>query len=162
MPLPTSACPCVGLRLLDSQGKQRCCPKYHPTKNIFFFSDCPSKTPDIKCPLVLQSRWGLRKDQGPPLTPPPGFCTSSDPQRVAWYSIMGGILGMLPGPSIAYTLQGSCPRPQPLPSLKLQQNEGTMRGLGTGIQETKTADPDKKANGTECTCPARVPDSTRV
>lgn len=119
----------------------------------FFFSDCPSKTPDIKCPLVLQSRWGLRKDQGPPLTPPPGFCTSSDPQRVAWYSIMGGILGMLPGPSIAYTLQGSCPRPQPLPSLKLQQNEGTLRGLGTGIQETKTADPDKKANGTECACP---------
>lgn len=70
--------------------------------------------------------------------------------------------GLLPGASIAHTLQGSCPWPQSLPSLKLQQNEGTLQGLGTGIKEAKTADPDNKANRTECACPERVPDRTRV
>lgn len=66
----------------------------------------------------------------------------------------GCSLGLLLGVSIAHTLQGSCPLPQPLPSLKLQQNEGTLQGLGHGIKEAKTADPDKKANriGMPSTC----------
>lgn len=76
--------------------------------------------------------------------------------------MMGGILGLLPGASTAHALQGSCPPPLPLPSLKLQQKEGTLQGLGTGIKEAKTADSDKKANRTECACPAPVPASTRV
>ena len=76
--------------------------------------------------------------------------------------MMGGILGLLPGASTAHALQGSCPPPLPLPSLKLRQNEGTLQGLGTDIKEAKTADSDKKANRTECACPAPVPDCTRV
>lgn len=75
---------------------------------------------------------------------PLGFSTSSDPQRVL--SALAFHKGWNPEPA-PFSLRSS--RPQPLPSLKLQQNEGTLQGLGTRIKEAKTADPDKTVNRTE-------------